>query len=148
MKESKASGGSGSKSDSEVAAATTTTTTTPQGPGGMEINKPLQRVLSSEERSGSNASTPEVAEVVYKKGIYLPPNSLLKDLRNGFVDSRQLDSDNCLFCFLRSDAQGDYVAIDDEEELLLEELEAVSPNQRRTLYIEALDKGGMLNSKS
>lgn len=78
-------------------------------------------------------------EIVYRKGIYLNSDATLKDLRNGFIDSGQLDKDDVYFKFLNSDIPGDYILIDDEEETLLTKLE---PNLLfpRSVFIELVDK--------
>ena len=75
--------------------------------------------------------------IQYKKGVYMDRNASLKDLRNAFVDSKQLDDSNVYFQFLHSDTSGDYIAIDNEEETLLSSLE---PNLQtpRTVYIESI----------
>ena len=74
-------------------------------------------------------------EIIFRKGIYLDNNATLKDLRNGFIDSFQLDAGNRFFQFLNSDLPGDSIPIDNEEEILLLKLE---PNllTPKTIYIE------------
>ncbi len=74
-------------------------------------------------------------EIVYRKGIYLDKNATLKELRNGFIDSCQLDEGNMFFQFLNSDLPGDSIPIDNEEEIFLSKLE---PNLLipKTMYIE------------
>lgn len=78
-------------------------------------------------------------EIIYRKGIYLDSDATLKDLRNGFIDSSQLDPDDIYFKFLNSDIPGDYISVDDEEEMILAKLE---PNLifPRSLFIELVDK--------
>ncbi len=90
----------------------------------------------------SSAPSDGYQEIVYKKGIFLDTNGTLKDLRNGFIDSSQIDSDYRFFQFLNSDMPGDYIPIDNEEDTLLSRLEPnlISP---KTMYIETVD-----NSKS
>lgn len=80
-------------------------------------------------------------ELVYPNGVYLSAEASLKDLRNEFVDSDQLeDSDGLHFQFLRSDVPGDRIELDTEDEVLLCQIED-SLVQKRTLYIECIDPG-------
>ena len=79
-------------------------------------------------------------EVYYKKGIYLHPDATLKDLRNAFIDSNQLDAEDRMFCFLNSDVPRDYIVIDTEDEVMLSQIEH-NLVQPRTLYIECRDPG-------
>lgn len=95
------------------------------------------RQQSSDADTGS---TERVAEVVYERGVYLDSTATLKDLRNSFLDSNQLDSNDRLFQFLQSDIPGDYVDIDTEDEVALTQIQDRLV-QTRTLYIEALEKG-------
>ena len=104
--------------------------------------RPLS-VVSEESRNvhskgeGEKMSENErVLELVYKLGVYLEPEKTLKDLRNAFIDSKQLNKQNLYFQFLRGDSPGDVIAIDTEEETELSSLGA-----RRTVYIEAISKG-------
>ena len=55
-------------------------------------------------------------EYFYKRGVYLDMmNATLKDLRNGFIDTGQLDQQaNKYFQFLISDLPGDIVHIDND----------------------------------
>ena len=91
------------------------------------------------------AQTPETMqhsdgyqEVLYRKGIYLDSNATLKDLRNGFINSDQIDHKNRFFQFLNSDMPGDSIPIDNEEDVLLSKLESnlLSP---KTIYIEPVN---------
>ena len=79
-------------------------------------------------------------EVYYKQGVYLHPDATLKDLRNAFIDSNQLDAEDRMFCFLNSDVPGDYIVIDTEDEVMLSQIEH-NLVQPRTLYIEWRDPG-------
>ena len=73
--------------------------------------------------------------ITYKMGVYLEDSSTLKDLRNTFIDSGQLEAESQFFKFLYSDLPGDYVEIDSEEGKTLSSLAS------RTVYIEAVDSG-------
>ena len=85
-------------------------------------------------------------EIVYRKGVYLDVNAVLKDLRNGFIDSKQLEPDNLLFQFLNSDMPGDYIPIDSEEDTLLAKIE---PNllTPKTLYMESVNNSKLYMHK-
>uniref|UniRef100_A0A1X7V0T6 MYND-type domain-containing protein n=1 Tax=Amphimedon queenslandica TaxID=400682 RepID=A0A1X7V0T6_AMPQE len=82
----------------------------------------------------------EFEEEIYLKGVYLEPTSTLKDLRNNFIDSNQLETSDVYFQFLNSDTPGDLVQIDNEEEIKLERFE----EREKTLYIQAIDKNAII----
>lgn len=92
-----------------------------------ELEKELDKYVNDSE---------EFEEVVFLKGIYLEPTATLKELRNDFIDSNQLEGDHLYFQFLLSDTPGDIVIIDDEEELQLKRFEA----QERTVYTQSVDR--------
>ncbi len=86
----------------------------------------------------------EQTETLYGRGIYLSSDATLKELRNQFVDSEQLEqSEGVHFRFLRSDVPGDAIEFDTEDEILLSQIEH-NLIQKRTLYIELLDSGNKL----
>ena len=96
---------------------------------------------SDKEKDAPTAQQQELTEVVYKKGVYLNNDATLRDLRNQFVDSDQLDQNEILhFQFLNSDVPGDNIDIEIEDEILLSQIER-NLIQRRTLYIEKIDAG-------
>ena len=100
----------------------------------QENKKPSQQekdALNSQERQ-------EQAEMVYRRGIYLTPDATLKDLRNQFVDSKQMEQNAPYFQFLRSDVPGDRFDIETEDDILLSQIQD-SLIQKRTLYIENID---------
>ena len=98
-----------------------------------------------EDNKSVTSSSPSDAyqEIAYKKGIYLDTNATLKDLRNGFIDSAQIDSHNRFFQFLNSDMPDDCIPIDNEEDTLLSRLEPnlISP---KTMYIETVDNSKLI----
>ena len=67
--------------------------------------------------------------------MYLAPSKSLKDLRNAFLDSGQVDGQELFFQFLRGDTPGEVIPIDTEEETELSSL------AHRTVHIEAISKG-------
>ena len=82
----------------------------------------------------------EMSEMLYERGVYLDRDATLKDLRNSFIASEQLDSPDHIFQFLSSDVPGDFILIDTEDEIALAQIEH-NLVQNRTLYIEAIDPG-------
>ena len=99
-----------------------------------------EEVLGDKHATSASDDNDTFTEVYYKQGVYLHPDATLKDLRNAFIDSNQLDAEDCMFCFLNSDVPGDYIVIDTEEEVMLSQIEH-NLVQPRTLYIECRDPG-------
>ena len=91
--------------------------------------------LSSEKES--------FIKIEYWKGVYLEETATLKELRNEFIDSDQLEEENLFFQFLQSDTPGDFIPIDNEEDT---KLTSVNTVYKRTIYIERIDKGQYLNN--
>jgi hypothetical protein len=81
-------------------------------------------------------NTDEFEEIIYTKGVYLDKSASLKDLRNCFIESKQLESNLLYFQFLHSDTPGDLVSIDDEEEMKVSNL----PSNEQTIYIQSIDE--------
>ena len=102
----------------------------------------LSPLPASERSPQSKAGDDTMVEEVFKRGVYLKPDSTLKELRNSFIDSNQLDSNDCTFRFLRSDVPGDFIEIDTEDKTLLSQIQhsLVLP---ATLYIESIDPGDL-----
>ena len=95
----------------------------------------------SVDKDKDAVSQHEQTELAYRRGMYLPLDATLKDLRNKFVESEQLDQkDGLHFQFLLSDVPGDRIELDTEDEVLLCQIES-SLLQKRTLFIEAIDPG-------
>ena len=95
--------------------------------------------------SGTYTHTPEPAHTSLGLGRCThaplhPPSHLLPPPLP--TSSGQLEEDNRLFQFLKSDVPGDTVAIETEEETFLSELE---PNlvEPRTIFFQLLEHGGM-----
>ena len=81
-----------------------------------------------------------MSEIVYKRGVYLTPDATLKDLRNGFIEVENLEANDRYFQLLWSEFPGDFIEIDTEEEVLLNQIEHTLVRQR-TMYIENVDPG-------
>ena len=94
-----------------------------------------------EEGGESRENQQEQAEMVYGRGMYPNPDASLKDLRNLFIDSGQLEGkgEEHHFQFLKSDVPGDRIELDTEDEVLLSQIED-NLLQRRTMYIEFIDQ--------
>ena len=109
---------------------------------GSKTKEDIAPQAELDERQANSVSDDNetMIEVVYKRGVYLRADATLKDLRNGFVDSNQLDAKDRIFQFLKSDVPGDYIEIDTEDEVMLAQIEhnLVQPN---TIYIESLEQG-------
>lgn len=110
---------------------------------GESDRVPASKGQESETENGKEKDTlsqHEQTELAYNGGVYLPLDATLKDLRNKFVDSEQLQdhNDGVHFQFLLSDVPGDRIELDTEDEVLLCQIES-SLVQRRTLYIETID---------
>lgn len=112
----------------------------PGAEGGKESDTQTAQEVEV-ENSERETHQLEQTELVYRGGVYLPADATLKDLRNKFVDSEQLDcKDGLYFQFLLSDVPGDRIELDTEDEVLLCQIEG-GLLQRRTLYIENIDPG-------
>jgi hypothetical protein len=117
----------------------------PQGPKDLKSEESRTRqsvVETPEENAGKEGDSMthqhEQTELAYR-AMYLPSGATLKDLRNMFVESEQLDKKNGLhFQFLLSDVPGDKIELDTEDEVLLSQIESRLV-QKRTLYIETID---------
>lgn len=95
----------------------------------------------SKEEGREDGASARVVEIVYQKGVYLPEDASLKDLRNAFIDSRQLDSsDGAAFQFLHADVPGEAFLIDVEEDTLLSQIHD-SLADKQTVYIETINLG-------
>jgi hypothetical protein len=92
--------------------------------------------LHSELKVSYSDNTDEFEEIIYTKGVYLDKSASLKDLRNCFIESKQLESNLLYFQFLHSDTPGDLVSIDDEEEMKVSNL----PSNEQTIYIQSIDE--------
>ena len=104
-------------------------------------SKPLPAEGAGRPEKDEDTPTQDQTEMVYKRGVYLVPDASLKDLRNKFVDSEQLEKESGLhFQFLNSDVPGDRIEVDTEDETLLCQIED-RLLQRRTMYIEHIDPG-------
>lgn len=104
-----------------------------------DSSRPSSQTQQVEDEEDDLSS--EQTELVYANGMYLSGEACLKELRNAFVDSDQLEeSDGLHFQFLQSDVPGDRIELDTEDEVLLCQIED-SLVQRRTLYIECIDPG-------
>lgn len=96
---------------------------------------------SDKDRDIQSHQDEEQTEMVYRGGIYLTADASLKDLRNQFINSEQLEEgDGLHFQFLKSDVPGDRIELDTEDEVLLCQIEE-SLLQKRTMYIETIDPG-------
>ena len=100
--------------------------------------KETRETHSSDTERSRQSSNARVSEIVYNCGVYLAPTKTLKDLRNAFLDSGQVDKKELFFQFLRGDTPGDLIPIDTEEEI---ELSSLEPTTNRTMHIEAISKG-------
>ena len=112
-----------------------------RGSVGSDMEHEASDKLPSHQMSHSDDE--QMTEVVYKRGIYLSTNATLKDLRNAFIDSRQIEPEERMFQFLNSDVLGDSITIDTEDEVLLEQIEHRLV-QHRTVYIETLAPGKII----
>ena len=100
-------------------------------------SEPPSDTASEKELQLCLEDSDEFEEEVYPKGVYLEPTSSLKDLRNNFINTNQLEMNEAHFQFLYSDTPGDTIPIDNEEEIQLERFS----ERERTIYIQAIDKG-------
>ncbi len=106
-------------------------------------SSPTSKALGTDRGDGPDKDTQSLdqTEMVYKRGVYLAQDASLKDLRNQFLDSEQLEKKNGLhFQFLNSDVPGDRIELDTEDEVLLCQIED-RLLQRRTMFIEYIDSG-------
>lgn len=104
-------------------------------------NPPPAQSEGASPDKDTDTSSQDQTEMVYKRGVYLVPDASLKDLRNSFVETDQLDKETGLhFQFLNSDVPGDRIDVDTEDEILLCQIED-RLLQKRTMYIEHVDPG-------
>ncbi len=102
-----------------------------------ESSADAKRDKSNEDGTASSQGQ----EVVYKRGVYLFEDASLRELRNAFVETKQLDNQKGThFQFLRSDVEGDKIEIETEDDILLNQIEH-SLTSRRTMFIEMVDSG-------
>jgi len=95
-------------------------------PVSTQASRPASTAQNADvDVSDGDKSTQKQTEVIYRGGIYLGKDATLKDLRNQFVDSKQLQEERngMHFQFLRSDVPGDRIEIDTEDETLLSQIE-------------------------
>ena len=113
-----------------------------QPDSSLEVSKITQESPRSKySEEGRNESEDDhMSEILYKRGVYLAPDATLKDLRNGFIELENLETNDRYFQLLRSDVPGDFIEIDTEEEVLLNQIEHTLV-QPRTMYIENVDPG-------
>ena len=112
----------------------------------MEVSKLTSKEKSRSKYSDESRTESEddhMTEVVYKRGVYLPPDATLKDLRNGFIEMENLEYNDRYFHLLKSDVPGDRIDIDTEDEVLLNQIEHTLV-QQRTVYIENVDPGKLI----
>jgi len=115
---------------------------------GGKRNDSYEKNKRDEKESNSGKSGDNVAggsehahEIVYKKGVYLFDDATLRELRNGFIETEQLDTKKgTLFQFLHSDVVGDKIDIETEDEILLNQIEH-SLTVKKTMFIEMIDPG-------
>ena len=109
---------------------------------GSEMESDRRDIDDREDRhvKHSPSINTGISEMLYDRGVYLGLDATLKDLRNDFIESEQLDSAEQTFQFLNSDVPGDFIPIDTEDEVMLTQIEH-NLVQNRTLYIEAIDPG-------
>lgn len=107
------------------------------GESSREKNRddPTEGLSSKETKTLTEDLGEEDTETVYRRGVYLGSDATLKDLRNQFLDTAQLEPQKLHFHFLKSDVPGDKIEIDTEDEVYLSQLEGTLI-QHRTLYIE------------
>ena len=126
-------------SDVKLAAASSTDKLLAESTTGSSTDV-AQREQSKEGRREDGGSV-RIVEIVYQKGVYLPEDGSLKDLRNAFIDSNQMDSSGShAFQFLHADVPGDAFLIDVEEDTLLSQI-CNSLTDKRTVYIETINPG-------
>ncbi len=128
------------ESQPEVLQASSTSALNPDEEEDGDGEGELARQRSSSTGQGSME---KVTEMTYQCGVYLDTDATLKDLRNAFLDSNQLDTGDRFFRFLQSDIPGDCIDIEMEDEVMLAQIEGrlVQP---WTLYIEALEGGSSI----
>ena len=98
-----------------------------------------QLVREGEEPLRQGGKDEGVEEVVYRRGVYLLPGTTLRDLRSGFVETRQTSSEHRMFLFLRSDVLGDQFDISSEVGTRLDHIRG-SLIQPQTVYIQSLER--------
>ena len=104
-------------------------------------NKNLTRENKSAASGEDDRDSGRGHEIVYKRGVYLFEDATLRELRNAFVDTEQLDTGKGYhFQFLRSDVAGDKIDIETEDEIMLNQIEHTL-TVRRTIFIEMIDSG-------
>ena len=100
-----------------------------------------KEITEGKSRDSSAKASDNAHEVVYRKGVYLFDDATLRELRNGFIETEQLDSKRGThFQFLRSDVVGDKIDIETEDEVMLHQIEH-SLTVEKTIFIEMTDPG-------
>eukprot|EP00731_Ephydatia_muelleri_P025010 Em0017g93a len=110
-------------------------------PSPGQPQKPATEAGKEGEEHGTQEGSKEegMEEVIYRRGVYLAPTATLRDLRNGFVETRQTSLEHRMFLFLRSDILGDHFDISSEEGTRLAHIQG-SLVQPQTMYIQSLPR--------
>ena len=104
----------------------------------------LLEVMDSDQQSNISLSDDEqVTETQYRQGVYMDWENTLYDLRNAFIDTRQIESEEAAFCFLWTDVPGEHIDVASESSTRLHTLSR-STVTSRTVYIERVDPGEFL----
>lgn len=94
-----------------------------------------------EEQSSTSLSDEEgITETVYGQGVYIRWEDTLKDLRNAFIETKQIEHDEASFCFLWTDIPGEQIDITSEG---TQEMRRLSRSiiKSRIVHIERVDPG-------
>jgi len=77
-------------------------------------------------------------QVPYHQGVYVDSDASLRDVRDMFLETGQLESDQLLFRFLDPNSHNRLYSIEEEEVITLDSMELSTGKLSRTLFIKSV----------
>jgi len=77
-------------------------------------------------------------QVPYHQGVYADPDASLRDVRDLFLETGQLESDQLPFQFLDLNSRNRLYAVEEEEVITLDSMELSARKLPRTLFIKSI----------
>lgn len=71
----------------------------------------------------------------YHQGVYVDPDATLREVRDLFIETGQLELDRLLFQFLDPDSHNRFFSIEEEDAITLDSMKLKLP---RTLFIKSI----------
>lgn len=74
-------------------------------------------------------------QITYHQGVYVDPDATLREVRDLFIETGQLELDQLLFHFLDPNSHNRLFSIEEEDVITLDSLQLKLP---RTLFIKSI----------